>query len=92
MIKGHGVMFLDGDYHREYPNHEVIAINDGARWTVVRRGPTYLNQYAVTEFDADGLVWLEAHRPKAGAPTVPEVSQTQKAPEGACATTDSTSL
>lgn len=55
-------MFLDGDFKKECPKPGVITFcDDKGKWSVTRFGPRYKNVYEVTEFDAEGEKWLQAH-------------------------------
>lgn len=62
MVKARSTMCLDGDFSRDFPKPETLTLKQGDQWTVTKRGPSYINHYEVTEFDADGLAWLVAHR------------------------------
>ena len=59
MVKGRGAMHLDGDFSRDFPVPERFSIWQAGHWTVVMRGPRYINTYEIVEFDADGRAWLE---------------------------------
>lgn len=68
MIKGDLIAALDGNFKKEQPTHTVTTYRDEAgKWSVTKAGPKYRNVYAVTEFDAAGEAWLEAHREKEAA-------------------------
>jgi hypothetical protein len=71
MVKGKGAMHLDGDFSREYPQHERFTLRQGEQWTVVERGPRYINSYEVTEFDEKGRTWLESLERKEPKETTP---------------------
>ena len=61
MVKARAMMNLDGDFSKDFPTPQRFTQRMGDEWTVVERGPSYVNTYAVTEFDASGLAWLEKH-------------------------------
>lgn len=79
MIKGRGVMHLDGDFKRDYPEHEVFSLRVGKDWTIVKRGPSYVNRYDVSEFDEAGERWLIEHNRSEGATKV-QSEENQKGP------------
>jgi len=44
--------------------HTVRSRKVGNIWYVDKCGPTYANCWRVTDYDAEGLIWLEAHQCK----------------------------
>lgn len=68
VIKGHGVMHLDGDFRRESSDHTQHSYRVEGKWFVVRRGPRYRNVYEVTAFDETGERWLQEHEEKDAQP------------------------
>lgn len=66
MIKTKGVLFLNGDFRKAQPTHDVYTVRDGDRWTLVRCGPRYSNTFEVVDFDAEGLRKLESLERKPG--------------------------
>jgi hypothetical protein len=60
VIKGRGIMHLDGNFKKDHPEHTVHSRRDEkGTWFVTRAGPRYLNVYEVTEFDDVGLEQLQ---------------------------------
>lgn len=62
MVKGRSAMHLDGDFAGDFPSPERFTLKRDDEWTVIERGPRYVNSIEVTEFDAQGLAWLERMR------------------------------
>ena len=60
MIKTRGVLFLDGDFAKAQPTHEIYTARNGDGWMVFKVGPKYSNTYEVVEFDAEGLKVLQS--------------------------------
>jgi len=59
MIKGHGVMHLDGDFKKDFPEPIVRSSRDeSGKWSVTKAGPRYVNVYEVTEYDEEGEQYL----------------------------------
>jgi len=63
MIKGNLMMAADFAKKKDVP-HEQVSHRTGEQWYVVSRGPGYSNTYKVTEYDEEGLAWLQAHEEK----------------------------
>jgi hypothetical protein len=59
VVKARDVMHLDGDFSQDFPTPERFTIKQGDQWTLVERGPRYVNSYEVTAFDETGRAWLE---------------------------------
>lgn len=65
MIKGRGIIFLDGNFKKEHPKPGVRTFRDEkGKWSVTHFGPRYKNVSEVTEFDEAGEKWLLEHLEK----------------------------
>lgn len=63
MVKGQLIMAMDFQ-RRKGVEHGTVTWRKGDQWYVGQYGPTYENTHKVTEFDAEGLQWLEKHEDK----------------------------
>lgn len=61
MVKGRLIMALDFARRKGDTDHKIETYKKGGQWYICKTGPTYSNSYEVTEFDEEGLNWLESH-------------------------------